>query len=161
MLRRQFIKHGLVASTFLTGSLAALVPSIAHAEKTGSFKYGSQTINIKVDWDGEKYTAFFNLNKDQYASRIYVKKGGADGFAGLGQKDGQILMIGDTKVTLYNGSMLVQGADGSVKKFETPPMKNVGPVVVIVIIIIIIHGKWPPKPKLVRFNDAAMAVGGF
>ena len=46
MLRRQFIKHGLVASTFLTGSLAALVPSIAHAEKTGSFKYGSQTINI-------------------------------------------------------------------------------------------------------------------
>ncbi len=159
MHRRQFIKRGLVASTFLAGGLGALVPGIANADESGSFDYGGTRINIKVKQDGETYTAFFNDRYKDQTVRIRMEKGSISAFKGLGQKDGQTLKIGKDKVTLFDGQMLFQGADGSMKKFLLPPTKNVGPVVVIILIILIIIGKWPPKPKLVRYNGAEMLVG--
>ncbi len=159
MHRRQFIKRGLVTSTFLAGGLGALVPGIANADESGSFVYGGTTINIRVRQDGETYIASFNDGYKDRTVRIRMKKGSISAFKGLGRKDGQTLMVGGDKVTLFDGQMLVQSADGKMLKYLLPPTKNVGPVVVIIIIIIIIHGKWPPKPKLVRYNGAEMLVG--
>ncbi len=159
MHRRQFIKRGLVTSTFLAGGLGALVPGIANADESGSFVYGGTRINIKVRQDGETYTASFNDGYKDRTVPIRMKKGSISAFKGLGHKDGQTLRVGGDRVTLSDGQMLVQSTDGKMVKHRLPPVKNVGPVVVIIIIIIIIHGKWPPKPKLVRYNGAEMLVG--